>query len=179
MTTILSLLLLAGERNPKVIEGLLGTMLPVMKPNIGLLEGPTDPYLSIKNRIMEHEGFEEAPYLDTLGNKTVGIGHKVLKGETIPTDKAGLLDLYDRDFTKALDNAKSIVDENSIRPEAFGVLVEMNFQMGKKGTLGFKKMLKALKNSDYKLAATELLDSKFAKQTPDRANVLAKLLNNE
>jgi len=34
--------------------------------------------------------------------------------------------------------AKSIIDEDSISPDAFGVLVEMNFQMGKKGTLGFK-----------------------------------------
>ena len=40
MTTILLLLLLAGERNPKVNNGLLGTILPVMKPNQGLLEGP-------------------------------------------------------------------------------------------------------------------------------------------
>ena len=179
MIVTLSLLLLAGERSLKVNNGLLGTILPVMKPNQGLLAVPNDPYLSIKNRIREHEDFRDKPYLDTLGNKTVGIGHKVLKGETIPTDTAGLLDLYDRDFTKALDNARSIVDENSISPEAFGVVVEMNFQMGKKGTLGFKKMLKALKNSDYKLAATELLDSKFAKQTPNRAKALAKVLNNE
>ena len=39
MTISLSLLLLVGEKR-NVIEGLLGTMMPVMKPNQGLLEGP-------------------------------------------------------------------------------------------------------------------------------------------
>ena len=39
MTISLSLLLLVGEKR-NVIEGLLGTMMPVMKPNKGLLEGP-------------------------------------------------------------------------------------------------------------------------------------------
>ena len=170
-----------------MIEGLL-SLLPSNKAqavnNIrseGLLAvaNDYDPYISIKNRIKKHEGFRKKPYLDTLGNKTVGIGHKIIKGEKIPTDTEELLDLYDKDFNKALNNAKSIINENSISPEAFGVLVEMNFQMGKKGTLGFKKMLSALKDKNYNLAATELLDSKFAKQTPNRANTLAKVLRNE
>ena len=37
-------------------------------------------------------------------------------------------------------------------------------------------MLDALKDRNYKLAAEELLDSKFAKQTPNRANTLAEVL---
>ena len=180
----LLLLLLAGEKRNNMLEGLLA-LLPSNKAQAvdeirseGLLAitNNSDPYSSIKDRIKEHEGFRQNVYLDTLGNETVGVGHKVIKGEKVPTNIEGLLDLYDKDFDKALNNAKSIIDEDSISPEAFGVLVEMNFQMGKKGTLGFKKMLAALKDRNYKLAAEELLDSKFAKQTPNRANTLAEVL---
>jgi len=180
----LLLLLLAGEKRNNMLEGLLA-LLPSNKAQAvddirseGLLAitNSSDPYSSIKDRIKEHEGFRQNVYLDTLGNETVGVGHKVIKGEKVPTNIEGLLDLYDKDFDKALNNAKSIIDEDSISPEAFGVLVEMNFQMGKKGTLGFKKMLAALKDRNYKLAAEELLDSKFAKQTPNRANTLAEVL---
>jgi len=175
---------LAGEKRNNMLEGLLA-LLPSNKAQAvdeirseGLLAitNNSDPYSSIKDRIKEHEGFRQNVYLDTLGNETVGVGHKVIKGEKVPTNIEGLLDLYDKDFDKALNNAKSIIDEDSISPEAFGVLVEMNFQMGKKGTLGFKKMLAALKDRNYKLAAEELLDSKFAKQTPNRANTLAEVL---
>lgn len=184
MMISLLLLLLAGEKRNNMLEGLLA-LLPSNKAQAvdeirseGLLAitNNSDPYSSIKDRIKEHEGFRQNVYLDTLGNETVGVGHKVIKGEKVPTNIEGLLDLYDKDFDKALNNAKSIIDEDSISPEAFGVLVEMNFQMGKKGTLGFKKMLDALKDRNYKLAAEELLDSKFAKQTPNRANTLAEVL---
>ncbi len=188
----LLLLLLAGEKRNNMLEGLisLGKNLFSSEPErpLGLIAGTedSDPYGEIKDRIKEHEGFREEPYTleytDANGNlirenfQTVGVGHKIQKGEKVPTSIEGLLDLYDKDFDKALNNAKSIIDEDSISPEAFGVLVEMNFQMGKKGTLGFKKMLDALKDRNYKLAAEELLDSKFAKQTPNRANTLAEVL---
>jgi len=172
----LLLLLLAGEKRNNMLAGLLEFFKP--QQTEGLIAGKEDsnPYGEIKDRIQQHEGFRKDTYLDTLGNETVGVGHKVIKGEEVPTTIDGLLELYDKDFDKALNNAKSIIDEDSISPDAFGVLVEMNFQMGKQGTLGFKRMLDAMKDRNYKLAAEELLDSEFAKQTPNRAMALAEVL---
>ena len=172
----LLLLLLAGEKRNNMLAGLLEFFKP--QQTEGLIAGKEDsnPYGEIKDRIQQHEGFRKNTYLDTLGNETVGVGHKVIKGEEVPTTIDGLLELYDKDFDKALNNAKSIIDEDSISPDAFGVLVEMNFQMGKQGTLGFKRMLDAMKDRNYKLAAEELLDSEFAKQTPNRAMALAEIL---
>ena len=169
---------------------MLSGLLDFFKPQQteGLIAGKkdSDPYGEIKDRIQQHEDFREKPYTleytDADGNlikenfQTVGVGHKIQKGEKVPTTIEGLLELFDKDFDVALKNAKSIIDEDSISPDAFGVLVEMNFQMGKQGTLGFKKMLAALKDRNYKLAAEELLDSKFAKQTPNRAMALAEVL---
>ena len=182
----LLLLLLAGEKRNNMLAGLLEFFKP--QQTEGLIAGTedSDPYGEIKNRIQQHEGFREEPYTleytDADGNlikenfQTVGVGHKIQKGEEVPTTIEGLFELFDKDFDVALKNAKSIIDEDSISPDAFGILVDMNFQMGKQGTLGFKRMLDAMKDRNYKLAAEELLDSKFAKQTPNRAMELAEVL---
>ena len=182
----LLLLLLAGEKRNNMLAGLLEFFKP--QQTEGLIAGTedSDPYGEIKNRIQQHEGFREEPYTleytDADGNlikenfQTVGVGHKIQKGEEVPTTIEGLFELFDKDFDVALKNAKSIIDEDSISPDAFGILVDMNFQMGKEGTLGFERMLAAMKDRNYKLAAKELLDSKFAKQTPNRAMELAEVL---
>ena len=182
----LLLLLLAGEKRNNMLAGLLEFFKP--QQTEGLIAGTedSDPYGEIKNRIQQHEGFREEPYTleytDADGNlikenfQTVGVGHKIQKGEEVPTTIEGLFELFDKDFDVALKNAKSIIDEDSISPDAFGILVDMNFQMGKEGTLGFERMLAAMKDRNYKLAAEELLDSKFAKQTPNRAMELAEVL---
>ena len=182
----LLLLLLAGEKRNNMLAGLLEFFKP--QQTEGLIAGTedSDPYGEIKNRIQQHEGFREEPYTleytDADGNlikenfQTVGVGHKIQKGEEVPTTIEGLFELFDKAFDVALKNAKSIIDEDSISPDAFGILVDMNFQMGKEGTLGFERMLAAMKDRNYKLAAKELLDSKFAKQTPNRAMELAEVL---
>lgn len=56
------------------------------------------------------------------------------------------------------------------------VLVDMAYQMGVSGLFQFKKMLSAILAKDYPLAADELLNSNYARQTPNRANRNAQLL---
>ena len=42
----------------------------------------------------------------------------------------------------------------------------------------FKNMIKALQNRDYKQASIEMLDSRWAKQTPNRAKELSDAMAN-
>lgn len=56
------------------------------------------------------------------------------------------------------------------------VLQNMAFQMGLKGLLGFKRTLDLLHLCRYAEAAKEMLDSTWAKQTPNRAGELAELV---
>ena len=58
----------------------------------------------------------------------------------------------------------------------YNILYNMVYQMGVKGVLNFKNMIKALEAKDYKRAGDEMLDSKWAKQTPARANRLSKAM---
>ena len=57
------------------------------------------------------------------------------------------------------------------------VLVDMAFQMGMAGMLGFPKMINALRAERWYEAANECLDSKYAREdTPERAQRSAEIL---
>ena len=56
------------------------------------------------------------------------------------------------------------------------VLIEMAYQMGVTGLLKFKNMIQALNDRDYDRASREMIDSRWAKQTPKRAIELMKKL---
>ena len=129
----------------------------------------------VKERIRSHEGFELEPYVDTLGYLTGGVGHKILPSEKVPTTEAGWLKLYDQDFEKAVAAADEITP-GDIHPTAFGIIVEMIFQLGKQGCMNFKKMHKALAEKNHIEASMQMLDSKWRKQTKARCENLAELM---
>jgi lysozyme len=56
------------------------------------------------------------------------------------------------------------------------VIQDMAYQMGVSGMLNFQNMLTAISRGLYVFAAEHLLDSNYARQTPERANRNAKLL---
>ena len=118
--------------------------------------------------IKKHEGFRGMPYDDSLGIPTIGYGTKL----PITEHEADLL-LKSRVYQKKeeLERAEPFVKE--LPKEKQDVLLEMSYQLGVGGLMKFRKMWKALKKFDYKEAAKEALDSRWAKQTPKRAEELA------
>ncbi len=84
---------------------------------------------------------------------------------------------YERDFSKATDDAKEILGDMDIHPLAFSVVVEMVSQMGKESVSGFKNFLDALEKGNYDKAAQEMRDSRWGKQTPKIADTLAKKMS--
>ena len=54
----------------------------------------------------------------------------------------------------------------------------MCFQMGLAGFCKFKKDISNMQDKNWKVAADEMLDSLWAKQTPARANRLADIVRN-
>jgi len=138
----------------------------------------------LKEEIKLHEGFKDTIYRDTLGFKTIGFGHKVVHTDKFIQDKAYpkdvLEDLFDRDFEKVWDLMTRFCSVNNLNvsEKAQEVLCEMIYQMGYSGVSKFKNMIKALQNKEYKVASIEMLDSRWAKQTPNRAKALSdKMVN--
>ena len=142
----------------------------------------------LKERIKGNEGYDLIPkvlvYEDANGKTitedflTGGYGHKILKGETHPdmnyTEKYWD-GVFDKDFEKAYDGALKLVGKDT-NGEAIGIITEMIFQMGYEGVSKFEKTLEYIKNEQWELASTEMLDSNWAIQTPKRADELSKLM---
>ena len=65
---------------------------------------------------------------------------------------------------------------DTVPPAVQGVIIEMSYQMGVSGVSKFKKALHAMQMLQWKEAAKELLDSRWAKQTPNRAKELSDII---
>tara|TARA_R110000751_G_scaffold265177_1_gene364272 strand:+ start:827 stop:1255 length:429 start_codon:yes stop_codon:yes gene_type:complete len=138
--------------------------------------------MDTRKRIKEHEGFSPTVYEDTLGYKTVGYGHLVtikdefIIGEVYSTDD--LEDVFEDDYKIAFDNAHDLLEDEDIpfHETVESVLIEMAFQLGLPRLKKFVNFIQGLKDQDYKKAADEMIDSRWAKQTPNRAEGLANMI---
>jgi lysozyme len=132
----------------------------------------------IKERIKKHEGFVNKIYLDSLGKATIGYGHLITPNDKFEKDveysKELLDEVFNRDFLIAKRDADELLKDISIVEKAYGIIIEMVFQLGKTGVSKFKKMFEALSIEDYNEAANQMLDSQWRKQTPKRCEELSE-----
>ena len=120
-----------------------------------------------------HEGLRLKPYRDSVGKLTIGIGRN-LDDKGITREEARTMCMNDiEEVRRQLHLYDWFVDLSEIRKK---VIIDMAFNMGIYGMLTFKKMITAIKNKDYNLAADEMLDSKWAGQVGQRARRLAKMM---
>ena len=137
-------------------------------------------YTELKNRIKEHEGYRNTVYSDSLGFATIGYGHLVLENdpyvEGVDYSRDLLDQEFDKDFANAVVGAERILGNHDMNFKAKCVIIEMVFQLGMTGVSKFVNCLKAIKKEDWDTAADEMLDSKWAKQTPERANELSSII---
>ena len=126
---------------------------------------------SLVEKIKKSEGFIGNEYKDSLEVPTIGFGTK------LPISKAEGELLLSFRLNKMISD---LLEEKPIifrfPQERQEVLFEMCYQLGLKGLLNFKMMWLALENFDYIVAAEEMLDSKWYRQTPQRAIGLANIM---
>lgn len=118
------------------------------------------------------EGFSGTVYKCTEGFDTIGYGTKL---PLTKKESEALLILRLSETTGAVKSSLYFLE---IEDEAWDILHNMGYQLGITGLLKFKKMIKALKVQDYNEASIEMLDSKWAKQTPTRAVRLSTRMRN-
>ena len=124
------------------------------------------------NSIKQHEGKSNLPYRDSVGRLTIGYGHN-LENKPLPDDVLELV--LQHDVEDAITEARSaLLYFDSLNASRQEVVVEMVFNLGLNGFKSFKKMLRALRNRDFTIAATEMLDSRWHEQVGDRAEELAE-----
>ena len=129
-------------------------------------------------------------YLCTELHATVGIGHKILdtdpekeldifgiNWEEVPDDQHITEDrcyiLFQEDVQIAISGCMKIYNSwDDLPQEVQHILVNMCFQLGQRGLSNFNQMGKAIEESDWEKASVEMMDSRWAKQTPQRAERL-------
>ena len=132
--------------------------------------------------VKKHEGYRNKVYLDTLGKRTVGVGHLCVEDfweDDKEYEEKFLMTILEHDLQTAIKGAKDLMSENGcmdMDEVAEEIIIEMIFQLGKTGVSKFRNMWKALSALDYSTAAEQMLDSRWAKQTPNRANGMADIM---
>lgn len=144
----------------------------------------------ITNRLVFHEGLRLQPYYCTQGKQTIGVGRCI---DTNPFTAEELKVIGDwhhgitreqayyllrNDINRIIEECKKgIPFFDDLDDERQYALLDMTFQLGIKGVKKFKRMLEALGRGNYHEAAAQCLDSTYAKQTPKRAQRIAKLID--
>lgn len=108
-----------------------------------------------------------------VGHPTIGTGRDLDRHGLSGAEAQFLLD----DDLAAIEQALKIypwwLDLNAARQF---VIVSMVFNMGVRGMLGFRKMIAALNDGGYSVAASEMLASKWGVQLPARSHRLAQIM---
>lgn len=121
-----------------------------------------------------HEGRRRKPYKDTVGKLTIGVGRNL--------DDVGLSDdeidyLLINDIKRVEDNLdKNLPWWRGLNTVRQRVLIDMCFNMGIGGLMGFKNTLENIRKGNYSAASAGMLKSLWAKQVKGRATRLAEMM---
>tara|TARA_A100001515_G_scaffold39299_1_gene30965 strand:- start:161 stop:586 length:426 start_codon:yes stop_codon:yes gene_type:complete len=128
--------------------------------------------------LKRHEGVETHAYECSEGKITVGVGRNI--------DQSGGMGLSDDEIDYLLQNdVERVVKElaaeypwfsdlDDVRRDA---MVDISFNLGATRLRLFKRALAAMETGNYKEAATEFLDSRWAKQVGSRALELTDMIS--
>lgn len=123
--------------------------------------------------IKKHEGLRLKPYKCTAGKLTIGYGRNI-EDNGISAYEADML--LNDDIQNCYAQCIKFPFWNKLNEVRQAVLLDMCYNLGFARLNGFKKMLKALGRLDYKTAAKEMLDSKWARDVKSRSTELAELM---
>ena len=128
-------------------------------------------------KIKHHEGFVEHVYDDSLGIPTIGYGFAI---KDLVLDEDIAEEILIRKLEKLKRNANARFQWLEDMPqEVQAVVLNMCYQLGVTGVSKFRKAISALQEGDWSEAADEMLDSLWARQTPNRATELSNIVRNQ
>ena len=135
----------------------------------------------IKAMIIEHEGIRYEPYKDSVGLWTIGVGHLIGDGKSLPDDmnrtfsEKEVMDMFEEDYAhhKKIASRTPGYDEANYAGKA--AMIDLGFNMGKWWPK-WPNTSKALKEGDFTSAARGLEDSKWYRQVGRRAPKIVALI---
>ena len=136
-------------------------------------------YDKLMESVKKHEGYRNKVYLDSLGKRTIGYGHLCVEDKWVDGweySQVELENVLKEDLQYAINQGEGMCKDLKISDDAKFLIIEMIFQLGSAGVQKFRNMWKALKEDppNYEEASIQMLDSRWAKQTPNRAHEMAE-----
>ena len=121
--------------------------------------------------IKQHEGYVPTVYKDSLGIDTIGYGFAI---KDLELDKDICDIILERKLKDLIVKIRSKFQWYSYMPlEIQDIITEMCYQLGVYGFSRFKKTIAYLQNKQWEEASVEMLDSRWAEQTPNRAKEMS------
>lgn len=137
-------------------------------------------FIYLKKRIKKNEGYRNKAYFDVLGFSTIGYGHLIKKNQKYllkgSHSKVKLLDIFNSDFNRALKCYLRFYQNKKHDQNIKEVYIEMIFQLGIKKQRKFNKMNNYIEKQKLFMAAFEMKNSLWYKQTPKRVDFLTNIL---
>ena len=131
-----------------------------------------------KDMIKVHEGLRLDKYMDSRGFPTIGYGHLIEEGETMPDrisqQKAD--ELFDKDYEHHKAAAMKIPGYDKASGMQKAALIDLTFNMGPAWASGFPAFKKAFAAGNYEQAGNELIDSAWYGQVGRRAPTIVNLI---
>jgi len=117
----------------------------------------------IKEQLVRHEGLRLKPYRCTAGRLTIGIGRNL---DDCGISQSEAYVMLINDIMNCEKQLQSKIPDiyNGLDEVRKSVLLNMCFNLGINGLLGFKNTLAFVKVGDWERAANNMLVSKWAKQ---------------
>ena len=130
--------------------------------------------MSLIDNLKESEGFRARVYKCTEGYDTIGYGFAI-KDLVMDEDIATMiLERKVGDLKLRVHNKFPFITD--LPEQVQDVVIEMCYQMGLSGFSKFKKTIQFLRLNEFENAGIEMLDSRWAKQTPNRAKKLSDIV---
>lgn len=144
--------------------------------------------MSLIENIKAHEGFSARIYKDSLGKATIGYGFlvaalspdelKLNGGKIEPMNKEVAEKILNLKVARLRKRVFQCLPWLQSKPQNVqDTLIEMAYQLGLAGLMGFHHTLSCIEASDYAQAARNLRASLLYRQTPKRVEGYIKALN--
>ena len=136
----------------------------------------------LREELEADEGCKYEIYLDHLGLPTFGIGHLITKNDPefsdpvgTPVSEARVRDAFEDDINIVIDDCDYLYpDFDSLPEEVQRIIANMMFNLGYPRLSRFKGMKAGVDSRDWNKAADEMVDSRWYKQVPNRAERLVQ-----
>lgn len=136
----------------------------------------------LREDLEDDEGVKFEIYLDHLDLPTFGIGHLVREDDPeygaevgTPVSEERVVEVFESDIRITIEDCEKLYgDFHDLPDEAKLIIANMCFNLGYPRLSKFKGMKAGVDARDWNKAADEMVDSRWYRQVPNRAERLVK-----